>query len=133
MAFRTTLTAAFRRNVTPHLFNRTPKSLLVARSFFTDNEPQSKSHWLLVWHGTHSFRSDLTRLLLHNPLEYTIPPEPKRLYEVHIPIPLRQKLLLAVGSTVTALRNPLRAGRPPSIPSSAHQYQCYFLTVIAYF
>ncbi|RUP47834.1 coenzyme Q biosynthesis protein Coq4-domain-containing protein, partial [Jimgerdemannia flammicorona] len=42
--------------------------------------------------------------------EYVTPSssQRKKLYETHIPIPLRQKVFLAAGSAVTALSNPLR-------------------------
>lgn len=34
----------------------------------------------------------------------------KKLYDTHIPVPTRQKIMLAVGSAFAALANPLRGG-----------------------
>ena len=34
----------------------------------------------------------------------------KKLYETHIPIPFKQRALLAAGSALTALLDPLRGG-----------------------
>ncbi|RUS28088.1 hypothetical protein BC938DRAFT_482343 [Jimgerdemannia flammicorona] len=102
MALRIHLSNVLRRNITSHGCKQMSRPFAMAiRSMqvplsLAGAPPRSEPH--------------STTLTFSGAAEYVTPSssQRKKLYETHIPIPLRQKVFLAAGSAVTALSNPLR-------------------------